>query len=194
MTLPRRGSQVLSYYYMQSSLWHLYFFMSSIIGNCSCECLCVCSVASVMSLCATLQTVARQVHLSMEFPRQEYWSGLPRPSPGDLPIWAIKPAYSAWQVDSLPPSHLGSPMWVLSNKHIFTLIPLASLGGASGTEPTANAGDARVAGSIPGWGKSPGGEHCNPFQYSFLSNPLDWGAWQATVHGGSNESDMTEVT
>ena len=33
---------------------------------------------------------------------------------------------------------------------------------------SANAGGERDAGSIPGWGNSPGGEHCNPFQYSFL--------------------------
>ena len=45
----------------------------------------------------------------MGFPRQEYWSGLPFPSPGDLPKPGIKPRSPAWQVDSLPLS-LGSPM------------------------------------------------------------------------------------
>ena len=45
-------------------------------------------------------TVARQVPLSMEFPRQEYWSGLPFPSPGDLPDTEIKPMSSALQADS----------------------------------------------------------------------------------------------
>ena len=34
-----------------------------------------------------------------------------------------------------------------------------------------------------GWGRSPGGGHGNPFQYSSLGNPMDRGAWQATVHG-----------
>ena len=47
----------------------------------------------------------------------------------------------------------------------------------------ANAGDVRDVGSIPGWGRSPGGEHGNPFQYSCLGNPMDRGAWRATVHG-----------
>ena len=38
-------------------------------------------------------------------------------------------------------------------------------------------------GSIPGLGRSPGGGHGNPLQYSCLENPMDGGAWQATVHG-----------
>jgi len=55
--------------------------------------------------------------------------------------------------------------------------------------PLANAGD---AGSIPGSGRSPGGEHGNPLQYSYLENPMDRDTvWQATVHGAT-ESDVTE--
>ena len=46
----------------------------------------------------------------------------------------------------------------------------------------ANAGDIRDVGSIPGSGKSPGGGHGNPLQYSCLENPMDRGAWWATVH------------
>jgi len=46
----------------------------------------------------------------------------------------------------------------------------------------ANAGDIRDAGLISGSGKSPGGGHGNPLQYSCLENPMDRGAWQATVH------------
>ena len=49
--------------------------------------------------------------------------------------------------------------------------------------PPANVGDTRAAGSIPGWGKSPGVGNGNPLQYSCLENSLDGGAWQATVHG-----------
>ena len=48
--------------------------------------------------------------------------------------------------------------------------------------PPANAGDIRVAGSIPGLGRSPGGGHGDPLQYSCLKNPMDRGAWRATVH------------
>ena len=45
-------------------------------------------------------------------------------------------------------------------------------------------------GSIPGWGRYPG-EGNNQLQYSFLGNPTDRGAWQATVHGVTKGSDMT---
>ena len=45
-----------------------------------------------------------------------------------------------------------------------------------------NAGDARDMSSIPGSGRSPGG-HGNPLQYSCLENPMDRGAWRATVRG-----------
>ena len=48
--------------------------------------------------------------------------------------------------------------------------------------PPANAGDIRDAGSIPRSGRCPGGGHGNPLQYSCLENPMDRGAWQATVH------------
>ena len=47
--------------------------------------------------------------------------------------------------------------------------------------PPANAGDIRDAGLIPGSGRSPGGGHGNPLQYSYLENPMDKGAWRATV-------------
>ena len=47
----------------------------------------------------------------------------------------------------------------------------------------ANAGEIRDAGSIPGLGRSPGRGHGNPLQYSCLENPMDRGAWRATVHG-----------
>ena len=46
----------------------------------------------------------------------------------------------------------------------------------------ANAGDIRDSGSIPGWGRSPGGGHGNPIQYSYLENPMNRGTWWATVH------------
>ena len=49
--------------------------------------------------------------------------------------------------------------------------------------PLANAGDVRDPGSIPGLGRSPGGGHGNPLQYSSLENRMDRGAWWATVHG-----------
>ena len=48
--------------------------------------------------------------------------------------------------------------------------------------PPANTEDVRNAGSIPGWGRSLGGGHDNPLQYSCLENPMDRGIWQAMVH------------
>ena len=49
--------------------------------------------------------------------------------------------------------------------------------------PLANAGDVRDVGSIPGLGRSPGGEHGNTLLYSCLVNPMDRGVWWATVLG-----------
>ena len=53
-------------------------------------------------------------------------------------------------------------------------------GGSGGKESACNAGN---WGSIPGSGRSPGEGHGSPFQYSYMENPTDRGAWQATVHG-----------
>ena len=55
-------------------------------------------------------SVAHQVLQSMGFPRQEYWSGLLFPSPGDRPNTGIQPTSPALQEDSLPLSHQGSPI------------------------------------------------------------------------------------
>ena len=70
-------------------------------------------------LFATPWTVARQAPLSMEFSRQEYWSALPFPSPGDLPDPGIEPWSPALQADSLPSEPPGKPISILRNKKIF---------------------------------------------------------------------------
>ena len=67
---------------------------------------------------ATPWTIAHQAPLSMEFPKQEYWSGLPFPTPGDLPDPAIEPMSSALQLDSLPPSCQGRLTRLLGYKKI----------------------------------------------------------------------------
>ena len=59
-------------------------------------------------------------------------------------------------------------------------------GGSVVKNPPTNAGD---VGSIPGWGRSPGGGHGNPLQYSCLENPMDRGAWCATVHRVAKRHD-----
>ena len=62
---------------------------------------CVCVSHSVVSNSVTPWTVAHQASLSKRFSRQEYWSGLPFPSPGDLPDPGIEPTFPALQVNSL---------------------------------------------------------------------------------------------
>ena len=64
-------------------------------------------------------TVAHRAPLFMGFLRQEYWSGLPSPPPRDLLNPGIKPRSPAWQADSLPLSHLGSP-----TKRVYHVLPL----------------------------------------------------------------------
>ena len=51
--------------------------------------------------------------------------------------------------------------------------------------------NSRDIGSISGLGRSSGGGNGNPLQYTCLGNPMDRGAWQATVHGIAKESDIT---
>ena len=60
------------------------------------------------------RTVAYQALPSMEFSRQEYWSGLQFPSPGDLPDPGIEPRSPAWQADALPSELPGKPSTVYS--------------------------------------------------------------------------------
>ena len=120
--------------------------------------------------------IACQATLSMVFPRQQYWSGSPFPSSRNLPDSGIKPGSLALQAESFltePPVKPSQVALVVTN-------------------PPANAGDMRAAGSMPGLGKSPGGKHGNPLQDSCLENPMDRGTWWATVRGISQESDMTE--
>ena len=56
-------------------------------------------------------------------------------------------------------------------------------GGSSSKESTCDTGTTGDSGLILGSGRSPGGGHCNPLQYSCLENPMGKGVWQATVHG-----------
>ena len=65
-------------------------------------------------------------------------------------------------------------------------------GGSVVKNPPASAGDTGNMDSIPGLGRSLGGGNGSPLQYSGLENPMDRGAWWATVH--SKELDVTEAT
>ena len=75
--------------------------------------------------------------------------------------------------------HNYSLLWELSDnvKH-----PSPSIRALVAKSPLAIAGDVRVSGSIAGLGRSPGGGHGHPLQCSRLENPMDRGAWRATVH------------
>ena len=130
-------------------------------------------------MCAQSRLTLGNTMNCVEFSRQEYWSGLPCPSPGIKPKF---PVFLALPVDSLPLSYQG--------RFCRMLFP----GGSDSKESTYNAGDLD---SIPGLGRSPG----NPLQYSCLENPHaqrsqghrvghDWGdlAWTHTccIIGTSN--------
>ena len=107
-----------------SCLWSQGWVTSQPRSLCSCKCWwlvdmiqclplpCGCSFkvkVLVTQLCPTLQgPITWQAPLSVAFPRQEYWSRLPVPSPGDLPDPALKLMSPAWQADPLPLSHLGN--------------------------------------------------------------------------------------
>ena len=78
----------------------------------SCEMVYCCLVAKSCWTLATPRTVGCQAPLSMGFPRQKYWSGLPLPSPGNLLDLRIEPRLLCllhWQVDSLPLEMAGKP-------------------------------------------------------------------------------------
>ena len=70
--------------------------------------------------------------------------------------------------------------------------PQSSLGVLVVKNQPANTGNARDVGLIPGSGRCPGEAKGNPLLYSCLGNPMDRGAWHATVHGVAKESDATE--
>ena len=64
-------------------------------------------------------------------------------------------------------------------------------GGSDGKESVCSAGNPGV---LPGLGRSPGGGHGNPLQYSCLENPIDRGTWWATVHGMSKSRTLSDYT
>ena len=77
----------------------------------ACLTICVRSVTSVMSDSPDpVKCIALQTPLSLGFSRQEYWSGLPGPAPGDLPHTGTEPTSPALQAGSLPLNHWGSPV------------------------------------------------------------------------------------
>ena len=91
--------------------------------------------------------VSHQAPLPMGFSRQEYWSGLPFPSPGDLPDKRTKPQALALQADSPPPEPAGKPSSLPSSANMPTCVSVPALfPGARHTEALPGSGpEAREA-------------------------------------------------
>ena len=115
----------------------------SLFGN-MCMCVCVCLPTHMCMLChfssvwlfATLWMVAHHTSLSVGFSRQEYWHGLPCPSPGGLPVLGIEPrspTAHALQADSLGLSHQGSPKLDIRPLHKLSVDLGCGLTGVEGT-------------------------------------------------------------
>ena len=96
-----------------SLLTKLYYSYLLTICSQSCYTLKVLVAQWCLTLCDPW-TVAHQAPLGMEWSRQGYWSGLPFPSPGDLPNPGIEPRSPALQADSLPSELPGKPNVILS--------------------------------------------------------------------------------
>ena len=94
---------------------------------------------------------------------------------GDHPLFSPSPAFNLSQHQGL--------FWVNSFISLGHLHFWASQVALVVKNSLANAGDKRDVGSASGWGRFPGGGSGTPFQYSCLENPMDRGAWGATVHG-----------
>ena len=103
--------------------------------------------------------LACQAPLSMGFSKQEYWSGLPFLSPENLPNPGIEPGLL----------HCRQTLYHLSHQRKMP-VQIA----------------VRDTGLISRLGRSPGGGHQNPLQFSCLENPMDRGAWQATAIGSQS--------
>ena len=154
-------------------------FMIKILQKVSVEVTCSWSTSQPCLTLRTLWTGVCQALFSMEFSRQEYWSGFPFPTPRDRPEPGIVSCISShWQVDLLPLLHLRSTegtyfniiKWVQASQVVL-----------AGKNLPANAGDVGEVGSIPGSGRSPERRHGNSLQNSCLENPIGRGAWQAIV-------------
>ena len=129
----------------------------------------------------------------MEFPRQEYWSGVPFPTPGDLPDPGIKltsfapPALAGGFFTTEPPGKQAN-FHHPQGSDILDMTWNMNVSGSSQVALVvknllADAGDMGNKVSILELGRSPGGGNDSPLQCSCLENSMDRGVWRATVHG-----------
>ena len=147
----------------------------------------------------TLWTVGHQALPSMGFPRQEYWSGLPFPSPGDIPDPGIKPVSftcSALAGGFFTISTTNKDLLYYTRNYIQCFVIIYNgkesekvcmymyiWGFPGGSDSKASARNMVDPSLTPGSGISPGEGNGNSLQYSCLENSMDRGAWQAIVHG-----------
>ena len=107
-TASRRFRSAFTFKWTLKTFWLSGISLRLWVKYCACMHVCVLSRFGHVWLSATPWTVACQAPLSMGFSRQEHWSGLPFPSPGDLSDLGIEPESPAWQAVSL--------LWVLTGK------------------------------------------------------------------------------
>ena len=142
-------------------------------------------------------TVTCQAPLSTGFSRQEYWSGLPLPSPGDLPDAGIEPGLLHWQEDfyhwATWGALVGLRIYILTQNNGNNIDNNADKGNSIVCPMYRRGGISRIRyqvsqmfnwclisqdlGLIPGLGRSPEEGKGNPLPYSCLENPVDGGAW-----------------
>ena len=107
-------------------------------------------------------------------------------------LWYVQLGLPRWWVVKNPPANVGDirDRGLIPGLGRSTPVFFSFPGGSDGKESSCNAGD---PGLIPVSGRSLGGGHGYPFQYSCLENPVDRGAWRTTVHRVA-KSDMTDMT
>ena len=133
---------------------------------------CVLSHLSCVQLFATPWTVACQAPLSMRFFRQEYWNGLPFPTPGDLPNPGIE------STSLMSPALACRFFYFFGNSHS---VWRASLVAEMVKNLPAMQETQEICVWSLGWEDPLEEENGNPFQYSCLKNPMARGAWCSVV-------------
>ena len=153
---------------------------------------------SCVRLFVTPWTVAHQAPPSMGFSRQEYWSGLPFPSPGDLPDPGIEPGSPTLQADALPSELLGNRL-ISNNKQLVNNLPALQetwVRSLSQEDPL----EKRMAthSSILAWRSprtdEPVEDNGYPLQHCCRKKSMDRGGCQTTVHGGSQRIGQNWTT
>ena len=133
---------------------------------------------SVVSDSLTPWTVARQAPLTMGFSKQEHWSGLPSPPPGDLPNSGVEPRSPALQADSLPSEPPGKPIFMYKDKYVWCFPRWHS-----GKGHTCQCRRYKRRGFDPWPRKIPWSRKWQPTPVLLPENSMDRGVPRATVHG-----------